>query len=93
MDVLLAVGLGVEHNTIVAIIILGTRVDGNFKSTGGTRISVEFVDKLIFVGLFDLLDRCNAVSFVASSSAIFELDAVRCVLVAKNLVWLSGRIH
>ena len=69
------------------LIVLGTDVEGDLEATSGLWVSVEVVLEGARVALFDLLDRFNGVTPVASASTVLELNHVRSVPVAKDLSW------
>ncbi len=82
IDVLSAACLRVHKFTLAAAI----SVDGDFESAGPRGVSDDFVPELSGHDFFDLLDRANGVSAVASTTAVLNLDEVRCVFVFDDLL-------
>ena len=58
------------------LVILCVLVESNFESTGGARISVDVVGELSRMHFLDLCDRSIDLRFVASATAVLELNGM-----------------
>ena len=82
-DVLSALGLGVDEDTLTLVVLLSL-VKGALESAGGAGVPVDVVRKHTWVDLLDFGDSLVDLGSVTSSSAVLELEAVGSVSV--NLV-------
>ena len=76
----------------IALIILGTLVDGAFESTGGASVSVDVVGELVRVNLLDFGNSRSDLGLVSSTATVLELHGVRCICfddVFRHLIDLS----
>lgn len=90
-DVRLGSDLGVDHDAIGGLVVLGALVEGDFKTAGGAGVGVEVVLEQTSCLRLDLLDRGDDVTAVASAAAVLELNGVGCILATKDLIRFGHR--